>query len=152
MSGTYYIKIGHYGDWVSSGTDYFFFVGPRNRTFSVVNVPTMGGVQIVGNGYSTYSCDLRYTFPSTARVISLNITDVISGGYCNMVNKRLTTGYNSYYNYSGSNVMNMSNVQLSKEWTIGGSCSHNGRHAPFHWSARLNGTVSVYMSPYYSLS
>ncbi len=153
VTGTYYIRIDHYGEWEESGNDYFFYVGPKSRTFSVVNLPTMGGVQVSGNGYSTYSSDLRYTFPSSARVISLSVTDVISNGYCSMVNKRLTTGSNNYYNVSGSNTMsNMNNVNLSKIWTIGGKCSHNGQHTPFYWSARLNGSVRVDMEPYYRLS
>lgn len=147
VTGTHYIKVTSGDDWQANQMDYFFYVGPTVQYFDIVDLPTMGGVKLMGTGYQTYTVDLTDTIPASATVVNLSVTDSLSSGYCSLVNKSLTANGHTYYNKTGSNVMNgMSGVELSNVWTIGGKCSH-GSHTPY-WSARLNGRVRCVMEPY----
>lgn len=147
ITGTYYIKITSGDDWHTDQMDYFFYVGPTAQYFDIVDLPTMGGVKLMGSGYQTYSIDLSNTIPASSTVVNLSITDNFSSGYCPLVNKLIIVNGKTYYNKTGSKLMDgMSGVSLSKASTIGGKCSH-GSHMP-HWSAVLNGKIRCVMEPY----
>ena len=154
-TGKYYIKVARSGEWVETDTDYFFYFGPRIKQFNIVNLPTGGGVQVIGSSYSTYTSNLLYTFPRTSSIITLRVSDYFTSGYCNNVKKRLRSSTGTYYyNNTSTNttdhdtMIGRAGVNLSQQWTIGAGCSHNGLHAPFYWSARLNGNVSCVMEPF----
>lgn len=149
-TGKYYIRIASGNDW-SDEMHYFFYVGPAIQYFDIVDMPTYGGVQIYGNSYQTYTCDLRgIAVPATTAIVNLSMTDNFpQGKECSEVEKYMSAGGKTYYSSSGgkSNVINnIGKVSLGQLWTIGGRCA-NGNHFTY-WSGRLNGRFACIMAPY----
>ena len=149
-TGTYYIRIANGNDW-SDEMHYFFYVGPAIQYFDIVNMPTYGSVQIYGNDYKTYTCDLSGTsVPKTTAIVNLYMTDNFpQGKECAEVEKYMSAGGKTYYSPSGgtSNIINsISGAPLGQRWTIGGRCA-NGEHFTY-WSGVLNGKFGCVMAPY----
>lgn len=146
-TGKFYIRVSSGNDWEDS-MYYFFYVGPAIQTFDIVDMPTYGGVNLFGNAYQTYSCDLRNAFPSTTAIINLSLSDSFSNGSCPHLSKYMSAGGKTYYNTAGNNAINgISNVSIGQLWTFGVKCSQN-LHSGVHWSGRINGRFMCIMEPY----
>lgn len=149
-TGTYYIRVSTGGD--SSGDmHYFFYVGPSIQTFDIVDMPTYGGVNLLGGtDYRTYTLDLRREVPDKTSIVSISIKDNFpDGNACTEVDKYMGAGGKKYYNTSGtgSSIINgISGASLGQLWTLGGKCGANSHHT--FWSARLNGRFMCVMEPY----
>ena len=147
-TGTHYIRVTSGGDW-SDQMHYFFYVGPAIQTFDIVDMPTYGGVQMVGSSYRTYTCDLSgMAVPAQTAIVNLSMSDSFSGStICPEVDKYMSAGGGTYYSKSGSNVISgIANASLGQAWTIGGRCSKS-MHATY-WSGKLNGRFACIMAPY----
>lgn len=150
FTGTYYIRIANGDDW-SDEMYYLFYAGPYDPVFDIVNMPTYGGVQISGNGYRTYTCDLTgVAVPAVTEIKSLSITDSFpQGTVCSEVDKYISAGGSTYYSTSGSSsgiINGITNASLGQLWTIGVKCAQ-GKHYTY-WSGKLNGRVRCLMAPY----
>lgn len=148
-TGTYYIHITSGGEGMDE-MHYFFYVGPAIQYFDIEGMPTGGSVQIFGNGYQTYTCDLREDVPATTAIVNLYVvSSFLQGTECSEVEVYMSAGGKTYYNASGglSNAINnIAGAPLGQIWTIGGRCA-NGLHYT-RWTARLYGRFACIMAPF----
>lgn len=150
-STTYYIRVSSNGEGDSLSMNYFFYVGPAEQTFDIVNMPTYNSVQLLGTGYKTYTLDLTGTaVPADAQILYLYMDDSFPlGGSCAEVDKYMSAGGSTYYNTpgTGSSTINYINgVSLAQLWTIGAKC-HNNMHS-VKWTGVLSGRFRCTMAPY----
>jgi len=150
-STTYYIRVSSNGEGASLSMNYFFYVGPAEQTFDIVNMPTYNNVQLLGTGYKTYTLDLTGTaVPPVTEIINLYMADSFpSGGSCTEVDKYMSAGGNTYYNTAGtgsSTINNINGASLGQLWTIGAKC-HNNMHS-VRWTGVLSGRFRCLMAPY----
>ncbi|MDE6313753.1 MAG: hypothetical protein K2M46_09090 [Lachnospiraceae bacterium] len=144
-TGTYYFKVTS-GDAWGEQMNYFFYVGPEEQTFYISNLPTENYIQI-SETYKSYTFDLRNYVPAESTIVNLSLDDRMITGYCPNLDKRLTAGGRSYYNYTGGTEMrNIRGVKLGQLWTISAKCS-SGSHSG-EWSARISGEFTCKMKPY----
>lgn len=145
-TGTYYIRIANGGDW-SDEMHYFFYVGPVEKSFDIVNMNL--GTVMLGSTYKTFTCDLRNKVPTEAIIENVSITNqFLQGTACPEVSKYMSAGGRTYYNQSyGNNILNIQNVPLGQLWTIGAKCA-KGSHQTTYWTAMLNGRFRCKMGPY----
>lgn len=148
-TGRYYIKIANGGDWANK-LNYFFYVGPAIQTFDIVDMPTYGGVQFLGNTYKTYVCDLNGIVPAQTAIVNLSMSDSItSGNKCTEIEKYMMAGGKRYSNDSGGQsdvIRNITGASLGQVWTIGARCAKNLHLTT--WSGVLNGRFVCIMEPY----
>ncbi len=148
ISGTYYIRVASGGDWSADMMNYFFYVGPAIQTFRIVNMPTYGSVQIWGDDYRTYTCNLTGTaVPAQTAIINLSISNKFpQGKECSEVMGYMRAGGKTYYTSSSGAVSGITQAPLGQSWTIGGKCK-NGSHFTY-WTAVMNGSFACIMAPY----
>lgn len=149
-TGTYYIRVSNGGDW-SDEMYYFFYVGPAIQNFDIVGMPTYGGVNLLGDDYRTYTCDLSgLAVPAQTAIINLSMSDNFGEGtICPEVDKYMRAGGKTYYSTVGSKsnvINNITGVPLGQVWTIGGKCSKVIHYT--NWSGNLNGRFACIMAPY----
>lgn len=146
-SGTFYIRIANGGGWTADMMNYFFYVGPAIQTFDIVKMPTYGSVQIWGDDYRTYTCNLTGVVPADTAIVSLSMTDSFpQGKECSEMLSYMSAGGRTYYRSSSGDINGIANAPLGQSWTIGGKCS-KGSHFTY-WSAVLSGKFFCIMAPY----
>ena len=145
VTGTYYFRVTSGDDWEQQ-MNYFFFLGEAEQTFAISNLATERNILLTGS-YNSYTFDLRNAVPAGSTILQLSVEDSFVSGYATGIDKRLTAGGKSYYNYTGHDeIRNITGVNLGQLWTI--SARGNSGQQTCRWSGRLSGTFRCKMKPY----
>ncbi len=147
-TGTYYLKI--YSTGKSQTSNYFFYIGPKNKQKFSFNIP-MKGMEINPIRYASNTTDLsREYFPESAEFQSFSLSDDITGSGTVTILKKVQVNGKTYTSTGTSTAISgMSGVKAVGVYVLSGQVkSSSGNNGLVVWAPRATGTFTCTMEPY----